>query len=138
MVFEGAAHGRLDVPQVEGLRHVVERAGAHGPHRGLDVLHAAEHDDGRVGRALAHERDEVEPVHPPHLDVAQDEFEPPAVEKPERLLGRAALGAGIVVAEQAGEDAPDRGRVGEDEDARPLRFGVNPLKAHKWSLHLVG
>ena len=82
-----AADGERDVVEVERLRDVVERSGAHRLDGALDGLRAADHDDERVGRLRAHVRNHLKPVHALHRDVADDELEPIRAEQRERLFG---------------------------------------------------
>jgi len=117
-VFEAAAHGRLDLPEVEGLRHVVEGARAHRFDGALNVALAADHDDDGVGRLRLNQRDHLQAVEALHRDVAEDEVELPPLQEVERLLGRARLGALVLLTQEAAQQQPYLPLVFHDQDAR--------------------
>ena len=73
---------------IEGLGQVILRAGLHSVDR--DSLRAIgrDHQDGSVGLKLADMLEQLQPVHPLHAEVGDDDVEEAGLELFERLLAR--------------------------------------------------
>ena len=70
VMFKRAFDDRFDLPQIEGLHQIIERAETQSTDRALDSLHAADHYYDCVGRMFFDVRDHVQPAHAGHRDVA--------------------------------------------------------------------
>ena len=72
-LLERLPHARADFLEVERLGEVVHRADRQTAHGDLDVGDGGDHDDGRVGLALAHLAQQLDAVHLRHAQIAQHE-----------------------------------------------------------------
>ena len=88
----GLAQRQYDLVRLEGLLHVVVRAGLHGVDRHVHVAVGAHHDDRRVVALSLQRGQQIEASHLGHAHVGQDHIGPKAIHQAERFL---ATGRGL-------------------------------------------
>jgi hypothetical protein len=83
--LEGEGHEVVEVLEVERLGHIREDAAAQCLGGGPDVLVAGDHDDRDLDAEAADLPEELEPAHPGHVHVEDDEIVLPAQEHDRRV-----------------------------------------------------
>ncbi len=73
--FQRSFHGDGQGIQGEGFQDVVVRAEAHGPNRGVHVVHGGEHDHGQGDVELLGGLEEGDAVTAGHSDVGENDIE---------------------------------------------------------------
>jgi hypothetical protein len=106
---QGLGNRHLEVLEVDGLGQEVQGAEVH---RGADVAHVAVGGDDHRAQPRpqrAQVREESQPIHHRHVDVAEDQVEPPVVEVFQGLLPVAGEGELVeALADLAAEALPDQ------------------------------
>src|SRR5207249_4503997 len=118
---EGEGHEVVELLEVERLGDIREDAAGERLGRGSDVLIAGDHDDRDGDAESADLLEELEPAHPRHVHVEDDEVVPPSQEHHRRIgavVGRRDL-VGVPVLElleELLEHLDDRALVVDDQD----------------------
>src|SRR6185295_17017034 len=104
VMFERTFDDCLNLPQVERLHQVIERAETQSTDRALDGLHAADHYHDGVRRDFFDMWDHVQAAHTGHGDVANHQLEIAFLQTRKRLLCRSRSNTFVLFTEQIGED----------------------------------
>ena len=113
----GLAEGQDDLVRLERLAHVVVRAGLHGLEGEIDVPVRAHHDDRRRVLLGLEGREQIEPAHPRHAHVGQDDVRPEDIHQRQRGLPAVRdLHLVAVLLEEGAEDQSNVLFVVDDQD----------------------
>jgi hypothetical protein len=113
----------LQLLEIHRFDEVVRGAELEAGNRGGGLVHAGQHDDGKVGVVGQRLGEEVDAGHAAHADVAQHRLDPVAAQLRERLLAVLRLEHGMAEAlQERGEDGPE-GPVVLDQQHAGLGLG---------------
>ena len=127
LALEGLLEHEQEIVVLEGLLDVVEGADLHGRDGRLDRAVGGDDDDGRQRVDPLDPPQDLDPVHPRHEEVEQDDVEGLGRELLERLLARARdLDLVALRGQELGQDVVDDRLVVDDVDDAFAAHGSCP------------